>query len=709
MKQILQNLGSGQTILAEVPEPAVADGHLLIKSESSLISVGTEKMLIEFGKAGWIDKARKQPDKVKQVLQKIRTDGITATYKAVSSKLDQPIPLGYANAGVIIESNDKTGRFSVGDRVVSNGPHAERVCVPVNLCAPIPNGVSYTEASFTVAGAIGLQGIRLLKPTLGESITVTGLGLIGLLCVQMLRAQGCRVLGIDLDSSKCAMAKKLGAQTVDLSKSEDPVAAGMAFSKGNGMDGVLITTSTSSNAPLEQAAKMCRKRGRIVLVGVAGLNLFRSDFYEKELTFQVSCSYGPGRYDSNYELKGQDYPIGFVRWTEQRNFEAFLQLLEEKHVDVNPLISHRFPFNDALKAYAELEQGNVLGAVLEYPSSDNKADLSIRSRAINLGETKPTKASPICVGYIGAGSFSGQVLLPALSKTSARLKTIVSARGVTGTHLGRKFSFEQTSTDAASVIMDKEVNIVCIATRHNSHAKYVKQALEADKRVYVEKPLCLTFEELADIEELYYRKLEQGKSPFIMVGFNRRFAPQIVKMKSLLAGIQNPLSMIMLVNAGAIPTEHWSQDLSLGGGRMIGEGCHFIDLLRFMADKPIVSVHSSICKKPGSLGCNDTLSVTLEFMGGSIGTIHYFANGNKDFPKERLEVFCDNRILHLENFRRLEGFGWNGFSKMNLWNQDKGHTAEMSALVEAVDNEQPSPIPFEEIVEVTRASFVASN
>lgn len=699
-------------MLAEVPELGRAAGQLLIQSESSLISIGTEKMLIDFGKSGWIDKARKQPDKVKQVLQKIRTDGITATYNAVSSKLDQPIALGYANAGIVQESGDIHGRFSIGDRVISNGPHAEQVCVPVNLCAPIPDGVSSEHASFTVVGAIGLQGIRLLNPTLGETIVVTGLGLIGLLCVQMLKAQGCRVLGIDFDSRKCGLARKFGAQAVDLSKGEDPIAAALAYSKGHGIDGVLITASTTSNEPVHQAANMCRKRGRIVLVGVAGLQLSRADFYEKELSFQVSCSYGPGRYDPNYEEKSQDYPLGFVRWTEQRNFEAFLQLLADKRIDLDSLISHRYEFKEALKAYQEVGEGNALGVVLNYPrletNSAYKGQNVRAERTIHIASAATNKPSSVCVGYIGAGGFSGQVMLPALSKTSARLKTIASSKGVTGTHLGKKFGFEQSSTDIDSIIADPEINAVMITTRHNSHAKFVKQALAAGKRVYVEKPLCLNPSELAGIVELYTCQEDLGNNPFLMVGFNRRFAPQIVKIKSLLSGVTDPKAMVMTVNAGWIPNDHWVHDLTIGGGRIIGEGCHFIDLLRFLASSPIVSVSSSVCAKRNTKSCCDTMTISLDFEDGSIGSVHYFANGHKGYPKERLEVFSGGRVLQLDNFRRLVGHGWESFSKMNLWNQDKGHQAEMNALVSAVSSRKSCPIPFDEIVEVTRASFVTA-
>lgn len=723
MHQILQNLGSGETMLAEVPAPGVRAGHLLIETRASLVSIGTEKMLIDFGKSGWIDKARKQPDKVRQVIEKIKTDGLFPTLEAVKAKLDQPIPLGYCNVGVVAESGQikadadaapaaagkpeistGTSQFPPGTRVVSNGPHAEVVCIPVNLCAKIPDAVSDEAAAFTVVGAIGLQGIRLLQPTLGESFVVTGLGLIGLLCVQMLRAHGCRVLGVDFDSSKCELARQFGAETVDLSKGGDPISAAMAFSQGRGMDGVLITASSRSNEPVHQAALMCRKRGRIVLVGVVGLELSRADFYEKELSFQVSCSYGPGRYDEQYEQKGRDYPLPYVRWTEQRNFEAVLDLLASGHLNVQPLISHRFAFSDALRGYETVGQGKALGVVLQYGSGQKAAvtGAPVLSRMVKLKtapSTAPSAAEPV-VGMIGAGGFTGQVLLPALAKTGARLKSIASAAGVTGAHLGKKFGFEQVTTDAASIIADPEVNTVMITTRHNTHARFVLQALKAGKRVYVEKPLCLNTAELEEITAAYQ---SAPGAPFLMVGFNRRFAPQVAKMKALVASASEPKTMIMTVNAGAIPANHWTQSRDEGGGRIIGEGCHFIDLLRFLAGAPIVGAHST--RVGAGPIPDDKMTMTLSFADGSTGTIHYFANGHKSFPKERLELFCSGRILQLDNFRKLQGFGWPCFGKMNLWGQDKGHAAEMAALIDAVRQGKPSPMTFEEIVEVTRASF----
>ncbi|MGB0578487.1 MAG: bi-domain-containing oxidoreductase [Limisphaerales bacterium] len=706
MKQILQDLKNGDTMLAEVPQPANGGGSLLIRSLSSVVSLGTEKMLIDFGKGGWLAKARQQPDKVKQVLGKIRTDGLVATYKAVQAKLDTALPLGYANCGFVLEAPAGSG-YEIGDVVVSNGPHAEVVSVAKNLCAKVPEGVKPEAAAFTVIGSIALQGVRLIQPTLGETFVVTGLGLIGQLAVQILLASGCRVIGIDFDSAKCELARGRGAEVIDLSSGTDPVATAEQLTRGRGVDGVLVTASTSSSEPIHQAAHMCRKRGRIVLVGVTGLELSRADFYEKELSFQVSCSYGPGRYEPNYEDKGMDYPIGFVRWTEQRNFEAFLDLLAAGKIDIEPLISHRFDFAKALEGYERVSGGQALGIVLNY-SDGEQALQKMRNGSepprfdanVSLA-TAPAKKSEVVIGVIGAGGFTGQVLLPGLKETGARLKTIVSSKGVSGTQLGRKFGFEVSSTDVDAVFDDGEINTVLITTRHDSHARYVRRGLEAEKNVYVEKPLCLTAEELDDIGELH-GSLED---PFLMVGFNRRFAPHIVKMKSLLNSVKDPKSMIMTVNAGAIPADHWTQDPQIGGGRIVGEGCHFIDLLRFLAGYSIKSVSFSMAGIEGESNIGDTVSLTLTFTDGSIGTIHYFANGNKGVAKERLEVFCGGKVLQLDNFRSLMGHGWKGFNKMKLWAQDKGHRAEMKALVDAVGVGAGSPIAFDEIREVTKASF----
>jgi len=667
----------------------------LICSTRTLMSAGTERMLVAFGKAGWFGKARQQPEKIRMVLDKIKTDGLLPTLEAVINKLGLPLPLGYCNVGVVAEVGAGIRGFSVGDRVVSNGTHAEVVGVPVNLCAKAPAEVSDDDAAFTVVGAISLQGIRLVQPTLGEAVVVTGLGLIGLMTVQLLRTHGCRVLGLDFDAGKLALAKRFGAEVVDLSAGEDPVARAHAFSRGRGADAVIITASTKSNEPVHQAALMCRKRGRIVLVGVTGLELSRADFYEKELTFQVSCSYGPGRYDPEYEGKGQDYPFGFVRWTAQRNFEAILDLLAEGRLDVRPLVSHRFLITEAEKAYAVITGSDPsLGVLLEYPGAEPRREL----HTVALRSAPLAGSGRATVSFIGAGSYATGMLLPAFKGAGARLRIVATSGGVSSLHAGRKFGFEEAITDAARVLADPETTAVVIATRHDTHAGFVIEALRAGKHVFVEKPLCLTFEELAAITDTVSRG---PASPVLMVGLNRRFATHVVKIKSLLTGVPGPKALVITVNAGAIPTSHWMQDPEVGGGRILGEACHFIDLLRYLAGAPIE--RWARFELDGT--AHDTMSLQLAFADGSIGTIHYFANGARAFPKERLEVFAGGRVLQLDNFRRLRGFGWPGLSRMRLWRQDKGQRACVDAFLNAVERGGLPPIPVEELLEVTRVTL----
>ncbi len=710
MRQILQSLRTGATTITEVPCPAVARGHVLVRSAHTLVSAGTERMLIEFGQAGWIDKARQQPDRVRMVLDKIRTDGLMPTIESVLNKLDQPLPMGYCNVGVVLDVGSGVSGIVAGDRVASNGKHAEAVSVPINLCAKVPARVSDEEAAFTVIGAVALQGIRLIAPGLGESVMVTGLGLIGLVTVQLLKAHGCRVLGLDFDPAKLALARQFGAEVVNLGASEDPVLAANAFSRGRGIDAVIITASTRSSEPVHQAAVVSRKRGRIVLVGVTGLELSRADFFEKELTFQVSCSYGPGRYDANYEEKGIDYPAGFVRWTEQRNFEAVLDMMADGRLDVKPLISHRFAIADAQQAYA-LVGGTEpsLGILLQYPSAAEKPESVLRQATVVL-DAKPATASPSskrpAVAFIGAGNYATAVLIPAFAAAGASLKTVASTGGIRGVHAGRKFGFAQATTDTDSIFADSDVDTVVITTRHDSHADLVCQALRAKKHVFVEKPLALTVAQLAQIEHAYAESGTSGRRPELMVGFNRRFAPQARKMKALLSTINDPKVFVMTVNAGAIAADHWTQDPIVGGGRIIGEACHFIDLLRFFTGSQISGYDAlSIGKAPGVSVVEDKASIRLRFADGSIGTIHYVANGHKSFPKERVEVFAGGRVLQLDNFRSLRGFGWPGFRSMNLWRQDKGQKSCAAAFVQAVAQAGIAPIPFEELVEVSRVTI----
>jgi predicted dehydrogenase/threonine dehydrogenase-like Zn-dependent dehydrogenase len=713
MKQVLQSLKTGEIQLTETPCPNAKAGHLLIRSSASLVSAGTERMLLEFGKANFLDKARQQPDKVKMVIDKIKTDGLMPTIETVRSKLDRPIPMGYCNVGKVMEIGSNISGYSIGDRVASNGHHAEAVCVSNNLSAKIPDNVSDEEAAFTVIGAIALQGLRLAKPTLGETFVVTGLGLIGLITVQLLKAHGCRVIGIDLDKHKLDLAKEFGAETVDGSNGEDPLEIASLYSRSRGVDGVIITASTKSNEPVHQAAQMCRKRGRIILIGVVGLELSRADFYEKELTFQVSCSYGPGRYDPQYEDKNQDYPAGYVRWTEQRNFEAILDMMSEGRLNVKPLISHRIPFDQAEKAYVVLsEKEPSLGILLQYPDHIKTSNDSIRNKTISVqshqAKWNQQSSNPV-IGFIGSGNFALQVLIPAFKETSALFKTLVSNGGPNSAHTGEKFQFQNISTDPDEIFNDEEINTIVIATRHDSHSKFVSQALAAGKHVFVEKPLSIKREDLTKLESEYEEAQLTSPTPILMIGFNRRFSPHATKIKSLLKNTKEPKSIIMTVNAGSIEKGNWVHDPEVGGGRIIGEGCHFIDLLRYLVGSPIISVKTTGMGQTPSDGIReDKVTFTLGFSDGSFGTVHYLSNGHKSFPKERLEVFCGNKILQLDNFINLKGYGWPNFNKMSLRHQDKGHQACVEQFIKTINEGSPSPIPFEEIAEVTRVSFEIS-
>ncbi len=698
MKQILQNLSNGVSKLVTAPAPKVTAGTLLIDTSVSLISTGTERMLVDFGKANMLQKAQAQPDKVKQVIAKAKTDGLMITVDAVRSKLGHPIPLGYSNVGRIRAVGAGVTGFQNGDRVVSNGPHADVVRVPKNLCVKIPDIVGDEDASFTVVASIGLQGIRLAQPTLGEAFVVTGVGLIGLLVVQLLRAQGCRVLAIDFDKEKLELASQFGAEICNLDAGQDPVSLAMQFSRGVGVDGVIITASTKSSNPVRQAANMCRQRGRIILVGVTGLELSRADFYEKELTFQVSCSYGPGRYDPSYEDNGNDYPIGFVRWTEQRNFEAVLDMMASKKIDVTPLISHRFDFEKAPKAYDFLANDkSALGILLEYSHPVKERHI----RTVELSQVNKAEAKEPVVGFIGAGNYASRMLIPAFKSAGVSLHTIASSGGTSSVVQGQRLGFANATSDVDSLIANPDINTIAIVTRHNSHAKLSVDALNAGKHVFVEKPLAMTYSELVKIEKAYAKA-----NHHLMVGFNRRFAPQIQTMKRLLDSLTEPKSFVMLMNAGAIPADHWTQDAEIGGGRIIGEACHYIDLMRFLAGSEIVSVQARrMGDKDGVDISEDKASITLGFADGSFGTIHYFANGTTSFPKERIEVFVAGRILQLDNFIKLKGFGWPNFKKQNLMRQDKGQKACSAAFLNAIKTGVQTPIPASELFEVAKVSI----
>lgn len=691
MKQIIQDLKSGATILEDVPVPQVKEGYVLVKTTRSLVSLGTERMLVEFGKANLIDKARQQPDRVKQVLDKIKTDGLQPTLEAVFNKLGQPLPLGYCNVGRVVAVGRGVTTFKVGDRVASNGNHAEFVCVPQNLCAKIPDTVTDDEAAFTVIGSIALQGIRNLNPQLGENIVVVGLGLIGLVAAQLLKANGCNVIGTDFDQQKVDMANAFGVTAINPGKGTDPVKYVEESTSGIGADGVLITASAKSDEVIHQACLMSRKRGRIVLVGVIGLNMRRDDFYKKELTFQVSCSYGAGRYDEEYENKGHDYPLAYVRWTEKRNFQTILDAIASGRLDVKPLITEVVELENYNEIYGDMRKSGSIASILKYPEDAQQVSVvRIDSAHSTAGGGK--------IGVIGAGNYTSSTVIPCLTKAQAKIKYVASAGGLNAKVMAKKAGAEMATSDYREILKDAEVELVIITTRHNLHAKMVKEALEAGKSVFVEKPLCLKPEELDEICEAYQKA---GRGVTLTVGFNRRFSPFAVKLKQLVG--DGPKNIVATMNAGFIPAEMWVHDLDIGGGRIIGEACHFIDLCSYLAGSRVVAVCMNAMGETPQEN-TDNASILLKYENGTNAVVNYFANGSKAYAKERVEVFSQQRVFIIDNWRRLEGYGAKGFSKMK-GTMDKGQKDEFRMLNERLQQGGEALIPFESIVNTTKASF----
>lgn len=692
MKQIIQDLQSGKTILADVPAPIVKRGSVLIKTKASLVSLGTERMLVEFGKANLLDKARQQPEKVKQVLDKIKSDGLWPTLDAVFKKLGEPLPLGYCNAGEVIAVGEGVSEFKVGDRVASNGPHAEVVLIPQNLVAKIPDNVTYEEASFTVISSIGLQGIRLVNPTFGETIVVIGLGLIGLITCQLLKANGCTVIGYDFDESKVKLASSLGATAFKVSAETDPVKICIEKTNGVGVDGVVITASTQSDQVIAQAAQMSRKRGRIILVGVIGLDIKRSDFYEKELSFQVSCSYGPGRYDEQYEQRGQDYPLPYVRWTEKRNFQAVLEAISTGSIQVKPLITELVDLPEYESIYNQIGSSRSIASLLRY-----QAERSEFQNKIEITPSVFDKQKPV-FGIIGAGNFTKMVIVPTMRKLGYNLKYIASEKGLSSTVLSKKYKIAFATSDYHQILADSEVNAVAITVRHNMHAQLVIEALQAGKHVFVEKPLALNNEDIDRIEEAYK---SSGKT--LTVGFNRRFSPFAVRAKEMI-GEPGPINVIANMNAGFIPANSWVHDLGVGGGRIVGEACHLIDLITFLSGSLVDEVIMTAAGQNPEEN-TDNASILMKYKNGSMGVINYFSNGSKAYSKERIEVYSQGRTLIIDNFRRLESFGFSGrgFSK----SQDKGHYEQFKLLQKKLSEGGKEMIPIQETLNTSRAVLAA--
>ncbi len=697
MRQLFQDLVKGETTFEEIPVPSINNQEILISTSCSLLSSGTERSLVNFSKSSYFQKAKQQPEKVKQVFDKAKNDGLKSAYEAVRSRLDQPLPLGYCNVGKIIEVGSDVKGFEPGDRVVSNGPHAELVAVPKHLCAKIPDNVSDEEAVFTILGSIGLQSVRLINPTFGEKFLVSGLGIIGLLTAQILKANGCDVIGLDPDDNKCEIARNIGIDAfnkLDIKEALDYI---NQFTNNIGLDGVIIAASTKSNDPIHLACSSCRKRGRIVLLGVTGMQFKRELLYEKELTFQVSCSYGPGRYDPFYEKEGHDYPIAFVRWTQQRNFQSILEAISRGKIRLKDLISKRYDFNDAIKAYDDLyNKPELLGILLKY-REEEKDKAKEKYLGLIDEKSKFNNDNISSISVIGCGNYASRILIPNIFNTGIKLDTILANKGLDPVRIGKKFKFKTASTNINHFLENNNSNNIVIATRHDSHALFVEKCLKSGKNVFVEKPLCLTLDELDKIKKVY------NKNNILMIGFNRRFAPLIIKLKNFLKGSHSPKSFIYTCNAGYIDKDHWTQNPLIGGGRLIGEACHFVDLLLFLSESRIKII--SKVNLTDSKICPDTFSISIAFENGSIGIVNYFSNGNKNFPKEFLEVYDNGRIMKLTNFRKLEIWEKNKTIIKKDFNQDKGNKECINQFVNAVQNGLPSPIPFNDICEVHENLF----
>jgi predicted dehydrogenase len=701
MKQVIQSYRTGELKVADIPAPGVEPGSVLVLTSASLVSYGTEKMVMDLAKKSLIGKARDRPDLVKKAIQRIGRDGIAATVSAMRAKLDQPIPLGYSSVGTVVAVGDGVVGIDVGARVACAGAkvanHAEVNLVPQNLCALVPSEVPDEVAAFVTVGAIALQGIRIAGVALGEVYAVIGLGLIGQITVQLVKAAGGRVLGIDLDPAKVELARRLGADAAVL-RSEDVAARAAALTAGRGVDGVLITAATASNDPVQLAGEICRDRGRVVVVGAVGMDIPRRPYYDKELSFFLSRSYGPGRYDPLYEESGIDYPIGYVRWTEQRNMEAFLGQCAAGRLDIGSLVSHRFPIEHAEEAYQLIASGaDALGIILTYPARETP------ERSVDVQGYGQAVSGDLRISVIGAGGFASGVLVPALAKVAnVRLDTIVSARGLSARHLADKFSFRSCSTDAAEAFNGGHSSAVVIATRHNLHAEQAVAAFKAGKHVFVEKPLALTENEL---QQILVERERAGK--LLLVGYNRRFSSFARELATFYAGRRSPLVMCYRVNAGPIPAESWIHDPAIGGGRIIGEVCHFIDLAAYLAGAPPVSIH---CQgvAPGSAARNDdNILITVGYGDGSLCTIAYVASGDASAGKERLEVMGDASYAVLEDFRSLELRRAGKRRVIRKLVQDKGHSAELLAFVDAIRTGGSPPIDLATLASVSRATFAA--
>ena len=697
MKQVLQNRKTGRPFVGEVPVPALQKGRVLVRTVASLISAGTERAAVELVSKGLVKEARQRPDLVKAVVAKVKNEGLLNTFASVRDKMAASQALGYSASGIVAAVGQDVSEFQVGDRVACAGvgfaSHAEVLSVPKNLCVHLPEGVSLESGAYGTLGAIALQGVRLAEPTLGESVVVIGLGLVGQLTVQLLKANGCRVFGLDLDQSRVALALELGADKASVS-SETSAQEIETWTRGHGADAVLITAATDSNEPVELAARVSRLKGRVIVVGMTGMNIPRPPFFSRELKLVISMSYGPGRYDPEYEERGHDYPLPYVRWTEKRNIESFLELIGDGRINVERLTTHRFPIAEADRAYqlisGELREPN-LGVLLNY---DPEAEV-VRKISLRAPVQKPERS--IVLGVIGAGGYVPAMLLPHFKTEAVEFRSIATASGISAHDVGKRFGFAYAVSSAEEVLDDANVNLVVVGTRHDLHAELACKALERNKHVFVEKPLALNDEQLEAVLEA-----AGSSTGRLMVGFNRRFSPLTQRAKEFFKGCDTPLSMLYRVNAGRLPKDHWTYNAEEGGGRIVSEVCHFIDLMQFIAGAPPVSVFAeSISAKSSKIVDADSVFITLRFADGSNGAVAYLSEGDKGLAKERLEIFGAGRVFVLDDFRRATLYKDGREEQVVLKAQDKGQQAQVREICKG----NVAPISLDELAATTRATF----
>jgi len=697
MKQIFQSLRNGEIALEDVPVPAINPQSLLIQSSKSLISSGTERMLVDFGKSNYIQKAVKQQERVKDAINKIKTEGLPSVYRKITLKLDQPIPLGYCNVGKVVGIGSKVTGFELGDRVISNGAHSEFVSVNKNLCAKVPTNVIDDDAVYAIIGSVALHGIRLSEPTIGENYLVIGLGIVGLMAVQILIANGCNVVAADINEDRLNIANDYGCKVLNLNKKNDLASEIYQLGFQDGLDAAIIATASQDSLPIEQAANVLRKKGRIVLVGTSDINVSRNLFYEKEISFQVSCSYGPGRYDDNYELHGNDYPINYVRWTEKRNFESVLGLMEKGMLNLSQsMTTHNYKLENCKDAYKTLmNERDAMGIVLDYPGNSSKEKTVLLNQ--NL-ESNLSSQDQVIIDFIGMGNYAQSTLAPHFYSQKVIFNKILSNTSTNSLQISKKYSFQALTSDQDEVFKTSDSNTVVVSTKHDSHAEYFIKAVKANKNIFLEKPLCISNKEFIRINKC----LDQTKSlPIIMMGFNRRFSPLIQRVKNYLKPLSHPIFIDYTINAGKIDEANWVHDPLIGGGRLIGEACHFLDLSIFLA----ASAVASFSIENLNVKSKDSFCISLKFENGSIAKINYITFGPKSWPKEHIQIISNNEVINIEDFKKLYCINSKDLKSAKLYSQDKGQSAAIAAFVDAVKNGKPSPIKLQDIIDVTKLSL----